>query len=358
MCLKARIAIALAAALLAVDAGAAADSVNTGASFGRISTQALRPEEYSGAKPLLVDFFSELGSRQSAIDKMEPRSDSGVREAVVSARFRFDERMSSTLEIAAARIDREYRTYVNRAYAQYDAIPNWVSLQIGQDIVPIGFLNRDDRRYSRNPSFYSVLLAGDRFSEVGATVSVSPIGSRLLFGEASLYSGDTRRPSDMRSGQPEARPVIGSIKSESRFHEAFASYVRHDLAYFDEVKAFGAGVKLTTDSLLPYGFRADVIAEAWSIVNAQPIGPDQEINAGFVDPSVAWRWLSAGVRIDRSSSRIASLGQALTPRNGVLYHASAEYGPFARVQVERVKDAQDFTFVDETIVRILLRYSL
>ena len=244
----------------------------------RATLRAEVPPPEAKPRPVLrkiePEIHLELRARNDLRDRPETRSEQNVHEVSLGAGYRFTEQVATEVELAVERLNDQSTFFVKQAFIDYKPYEDHLRLRVGQQPLPVGLVNERDSWFSSNPPFMAKLLTtDDQAIDLGATAQLTPGNQRWLYLEGGTYSGRLVREADARSASPDKAPTVASLKSDGEYHRLFASYFEHDLAFYDPVRAYGAGFEL--DGPETWSVRPSLLGEYWQMRELQKLGPDQ-----------------------------------------------------------------------------------
>lgn len=308
-------------------------------------------------KPWSVDFLMELRSRQDLRQRPQNSDDQSVHEISLGGRYEFDTEVATELELTFEKIGNESQVFPKTAFIQWRPWRQYLDFKLGQQFLPVGLINPRDNWFSSNPPFYQKLLTEGKAVDLGFATQVHPFAKDWLYFEGSVFSGRMVREEDQRNEAPESAPRIFSLKSDSDYHQAFLSYLEHDLAFYDPVKAWGAGFELQSKSWR--SVKASLLTEYWQFQQIQRLGPDERTEALVLFGQLKWWRLTGGYRWSESLSRIANSegSTALPIETSRLAFLDVQLAPVLSLRAERVVETQSQVLRDEWVARALLSWS-
>lgn len=310
------------------------------------------------------DFNLELRSAHDLRDRPENKSQDEIHEISVGGRYRFDNDLSVEAEFSVEPINGQSTFFAKRALIDWSPFHDVIRLRLGQQFLPVGLINERDNWFSSNPAYMQKLFAQSKGIDLGAVADVYPwAGHSLIYAEAGTFAGRFVREEDQRAPSPEIAPRVLSLKSHSAFHDAFATYYEHHLAFSDPLKAWGAGFEARLPGSLP-GFSLPVqgrlLSEYWRIDQLQAMGPLERDQAFLIYGELDWWRLSVGYRWNQTSAETRSaLGREALPlsisRLWMLeYHIRPEFS----LRAERVSEVQSEVLRDDWVARALIHWQM
>ena len=127
---------------------------------------------------------------------------------------------------------------LNLSYT-FNKIP--FSIKGGWMTLPLGYMDENTNVFSRRLSIYDTLVREEE--DVGLTFDLRTYKSFLTL-RMGVFGGWRYRESEDLFKAPEAIPIIVSLNSEGKFWSSFASWFKSDLAFWQPVRAYGAGFGL------------------------------------------------------------------------------------------------------------------
>lgn len=310
-------------------------------------------------KPWSIDVRAELRSSQDRRDRPQNKNRNNVHEISVGGSYEFGE-FESELELSVEQLspDEPSVFFVKQALVRWNSRPAFGSIVAGQQFVPLGLVSPRDNWFSSNPPWMRALLGGSKGSDLGVTVRLQPLANEWLAAEGGVYSGQMVRGQDQRVGSPEKAPRLLSLRSHSEYHDAFASYWEHDLAFYDPIRAYGAGAELRSPEWR--SMKLSVLGEFWNFEQIQRDGPDQRTSAYLLHAQLdVWRF-AGGVRFSEARSHLVSVGgrDPLPVETSRLAFAQVRLAPVLVLRAERVVEDQSVVLRDEWAGRLLFDWSL
>lgn len=333
------------------------DGVNeSGQSRVKLSDAEAAPA--SREKAYTLDFKMELRAQRDLRDRPQTRARQGVHEVSLGGSYRFDREASVVLELSAEELNQQSTFFAKQALIDWTFWPQYMRLRLGQQFLPVGLINERDNWFSSNPPFMQKIFAASKGIDLGAILDVYPLGNSWVYLEGGTFSGRFVREEDARTASPEQAPRLVSLKSHSEFHDAFATYFEHDLAFFDPLRAWGTGFELRAPEW--YGLKPSLLTEYWSFRQVQRVGPDELNRALLIYGQLEWWRLKAGYRWSESTGRLQSAvgSEALPLEHSRLLSLDVRLLQGFKLRGERVLETQSEVLRDEWVARALVDFSL
>lgn len=318
-------------------------------------------QETEKSKYQLSFDFEARSKNDLRADRPGQSSSQSVSEVGIGGNFAPDRNLELTGKVSMRQVNNESTVFVEEAFVRWSPWPEYAELKLGQQFVPVGFLNQEGRDlwFSSNPQFLYNMFMGQNFIDLGAVATAYPFGTRDLALELGQFSGRVVRLEDERSGSPKKPPTVFSLKSERSFYKAFATYFEHNLAFYDPVRAWGAGIELRS----PYTnwqVQPLILFERWRIEQLQSLGPKQRSEAWLLIAQASWWRLTGGVRLsqDESTLRFAGSQTALPLETSTVSFFEVTPHKFFRLRYEQVFDQQSEINRDETVLRAIVNATL
>lgn len=301
-----------------------------------------------------VEFKMELRAQRDRRDRAQTNSAESVHEISLGGRYEVDRRVGLNLEISVEQLEGETKFFAKQAFVDWEPWADRLRILMGQQFVPVGLIGPRDNWFSSNPPFMQRIFAASRGIDLGAVVDVLPLPSEVLYLQGGSFAGRPVRAGDQRKQAPEKAPRVLSLKSRSEFHEAFATFYEHDLAFFDPVKAWGAGAQW--DSPGWRDFQLSLLAEYWRFDQIQRVGPTQRNLAWIGYAQLKWWRLKTGYRFSESQGEMMSaLARDRLPLEASeLWLVAVNMTKEFSLQAERVIETQNEVLRDEWVARALV----
>jgi hypothetical protein len=321
----------------------------------RLDDQAQRE---SSKRSYDLDFRMELRTERDQRERPQNRARESVHEISLGGEYRFDRAVGAVIELSFEQLNGESTFFAKRAFVDWTPWAGAVETRLGQQFIPVGLINERDNLFSSNPPFLQRIFAASKGIDLGVVVDIYPLNNRWLFAEGAVFSGRPVREADQRSEAPEKAPRALNLKSHSEFHDAFATYYEHDLAFFDPIKSWGAGFEFRSPEW--HRFRASLLSELWRFDQLQKIGPREESRAFLLFGRLQWWRMFTGYRWSESRGQIVSaLGRDRLPlESSRLFLFGAQLASMFSIQAERVMETQSQVLRDEWVGRAILNWTL
>ena len=316
-------------------------------------------EEGPKARDYKIGSVIELRSVQNRMPQRDPKLTQGIYEMSLSGQYQIDKTLGARVNLSIEKLDEISKLYIKEAYFNWRPYKNWLELRGGQQFMSVGLFNRMDNFFSSQPEYVEMLFTSTKGIDVGVEARVYPWQQEWIYVEGGQYAGQVLREQDQRHGTPTKAPQFLSLKSKNEFYEVFATYFEHHLAFFNPIRAFGAGFELRGSTR--WSVRPRLIGETWAFSEMQrSLGPTQQNRAYSLYGGLEWWKMAAGVRFSGNSVRMVSKDttDVLAPQRGVLYHVDISPVKALRFRVERVMEAQQLLARDEWVYRAILNWSL
>ena len=199
-------------------------------------------------------------------------------------RYSKNKNLSFFVNLEAESYENEWKVSLDELYFSYifETVP--LSVKAGWFILPLGYIGQNSNLFSHDLSLYGVLTQNQE--DMGFVTDVY-IWKEFLSLQGSIFGGWSYRESDDSYKAPDSIPLIVSLKSHGFFWDAFVSYFQKDLAFFDPLQAWGAGVELKADYK---EINISVQSEFWQVLEK-----GQTAFAYYVFPKLSVRKFQAGM---------------------------------------------------------------
>ena len=322
-----------------------------------LSLEAPEAPKSSTTKPWSLDSTVELRSTQDQRPAARAESASQVHEVSVGILWNPEENLDVRVEASFE----EDRFFIREATLTWTAA-TWFDLKVGQMFLPVGLVHPRDNWFSSLPPYTRRLLTEEKAIDMGAVARIRPFSKPFLYLEAGEFAGQLVREQDELRADPEGRPRVISLKSDTSYAQVFVSRFEHDLAFFDKVEAWGAGFELTSPDSSSGGWTfplsGRLLIEGWQFKETQEIGPFQQNRAWLINPEIRFRRFALGQRYSESRGDVVSstttVPLALEISN--VYYADLEAFKGIHVRAERVRETTDGNALrDEWVGRLITR---
>jgi len=319
---------------------------------------AAEDDEGPKARAYKIGSVVELRGVENQMPERDPKLIQGVYELSVNGHYQIEKNLSARVNLSVEKLDEVSKLYIKEAYFTWQPFKGWVDLRGGQQFMSVGLFNRMDNFFSSQPEYVEMLFTSTKGVDMGLETRIYPWEQKWIYLEAGQFSGQVLREQDQRHGTPNLPPRFVSLKSKNEFYEVFATYFQHHLAFFNPIRAVGAGFEVRGPE--QWRVRPRLIAEMWGFSETQLAGPTQQNRAYSVYGGLEWWKLNAGLRLSGNSVRMISRNSvdALTPQTGVLYHFDFMPLKALRFRVEHVSESQQFLAREEWVYRAILNWSL
>lgn len=307
-----------------------------------------------------LDFYLELRSFDSKDERPILRNRQSIHEAELGFGYQLDPDLRLRLSGVSEEFSAKSEFYLKEAFVSYTPAPRWFELRLGQKLMSIGFLNELENSFSSNPGFYSKLWTAKKGIDLGAELEFYPFQEKFIYLKGAIYSGQILRPGDGRMDPPEAQPREFSLRSRSKYHEAFLSRFEQNLAFVDPLEANGLGVNAASRDLLPGNFELKFFSELWDITEVQSQGPNESTLGYFVFPSVRWKRISLGYRYGETKTTVGQNENRveLPSIQSRLVRAEVEVTPHFSLMAEQLHESSDRVLKNELTVRAIVDWQL
>lgn len=314
--------------------------------------------EETAYKPWSADMTVELRATSDKRDRPQNKNRQSIYEVAAGGSYRFDKTLKVKAELSVEQINDESTFYVKQAFVEWNTLKHHVEVIAGQQFLPVGLYQPRENWFSYNPPFMDKLVGFAKPIDLGIVARIHAFEKPWLFAEGGVFSGQLVREQDARLGEPERAPRILSLKSHSEYHDVFLSYWEHDLAFYDPLRAYGAGGEIKTPEWK--SLKGSFLAEFWQMEQIQANGPDERTNAYMLVGQVDFWKLSAGYRFSEAFGRlVTATGANGLPREvSRLAFLEVELAPMLKLRGERVIDEQSVVLRDEWAGRLLLDWEL
>ena len=178
----------------------------------------------------------------------------------------------------------EWQMGVGEFSLSYDFEDVPLSVKAGWFPLPLGYMDQNSNVFSQDLSLHGALTQSQ---EDMSFVTDVHIWKEFLILQGSVFGGWSYRESDNSYKAPDSIPFIVNLKSRGFFWDAFISWFKTDLAFFEPLQALGAGIELKTEY---EKLTVSIQSELWQVMEE-----GQTTFAYYVFPKLSIHKFQAGV---------------------------------------------------------------